>query len=203
MLHTWDMSKWQSIKMCWALNGKRALSDSRAEILVNHMCHPGLPSAEAVAREAASARLGTVLFWRKSISLEKPPLDLTTHCFSCPTTTKDRRTTELTSKEKQINWLSSEAPHIATDPVLDRDNSVINSIVDDPPKQPWHTYFYWHFSSSYGPDKSLHWNVCCKLSWPWTLSLHILPAYTELSSVHIYKFYSGFLTHLIWSLTQS
>lgn len=134
---------------------------SRAEILVNHMYHPVLPSAEAVAREAAISmaghRVAPCCCWRKSLSLEKPPLDFTTHCFSCPTTTTNRRTTELTSKEKQINWLFfSEAPHIATDCVLVHDNFVINSNVDDPTKQPCHTYFYWHFSSSYGPEKSFH-----------------------------------------------
>lgn len=41
---------------------------SRAEILVNHMCHPVLPSAEAVAREAAISMAG------HRVALEKKPL---------------------------------------------------------------------------------------------------------------------------------
>lgn len=41
---------------------------SRAEILVNHMYHPGLPSAEAVAKEAAISKAG------HHVALEKKPL---------------------------------------------------------------------------------------------------------------------------------
>lgn len=44
------------------------LIHSRTEILVNHTYHPGLPSAEAVARKAAISKAG------HHVALEKKPL---------------------------------------------------------------------------------------------------------------------------------
>lgn len=44
------------------------LIHSRAEILVNHMYHPGFPSAEAVAREAAISMAGHCIPLEKKFS---------------------------------------------------------------------------------------------------------------------------------------
>lgn len=110
------------------------------------------------------AEKDTVL-WKSSAWLHCPPLHLSRY-------KKRMLETELTVKENKIHHLSSKAPHFHADPLISHDSFSVSSTVDGTPKQSWQRYLYWDFLCV--SHINLFTGCCCKLFWPWNLSLQVL-----------------------------